>query len=256
MDKPSRPGSAPAQPRTDRLIVVALDPGPRRRGPRSHWPRRHPRKRRGAQDRQNAARAHQRQQRGRKSYAGFFDTRRRLFCATACCVCKKPKRVQADLLVSIHADAFYTPRPQGASCVCPQPRWRHQRRRPLDGTKRKQGRCDRRREFGRARQPSATRPARHEHPPRKSKTACPWATACCARSAAWASCTNPGLSKPALLCSKPPTSPVCWWRPPSSATRKKKKNCKAYQKQLTDALLRGILQYFSRNPPLARNRGI
>jgi N-acetylmuramoyl-L-alanine amidase len=28
----------------------------------------------------------------------------------------------------------------------------------------------------------------------------------------------------------------------------------AYQEQLTEALLRGIVAYFARNPPLSRNR--
>jgi N-acetylmuramoyl-L-alanine amidase len=29
-----------------------------------------------------------------------------------------------------------------------------------------------------------------------------------------------------------------------------------YQAQLSDALMRGILRYFAKNPPLARNRAI
>jgi N-acetylmuramoyl-L-alanine amidase len=30
----------------------------------------------------------------------------------------------------------------------------------------------------------------------------------------------------------------------------------AYQAQLSDALMRGILTYFAKNPPLARNRAL
>jgi N-acetylmuramoyl-L-alanine amidase len=33
-------------------------------------------------------------------------------------------------------------------------------------------------------------------------------------------------------------------------------NSEAYQQQLADALMRGIVRYFARNPPLARNRPI
>jgi N-acetylmuramoyl-L-alanine amidase len=33
-------------------------------------------------------------------------------------------------------------------------------------------------------------------------------------------------------------------------------NSEAYQQQLADALMRGIVRYFARNPPLARNRSI
>ena len=42
----------------------------------------------------------------------------------------------------------------------------------------------------------------------------------------------------------------------SNPEEEEKLRSEAYQKQLTDALMRGILQYFSRNPPLARNRSI
>ena len=42
----------------------------------------------------------------------------------------------------------------------------------------------------------------------------------------------------------------------SNPEEEEKLRSEAYQKQLTNALMRGILQYFSRNPPLARNRSI
>jgi N-acetylmuramoyl-L-alanine amidase len=42
----------------------------------------------------------------------------------------------------------------------------------------------------------------------------------------------------------------------SNPEEEEKLRSEAYQKQLTDALLRGILKYFARNPPLARNRSI
>jgi N-acetylmuramoyl-L-alanine amidase len=42
----------------------------------------------------------------------------------------------------------------------------------------------------------------------------------------------------------------------SNPQEEEKLRSEAYQHQLTDALMRGIVQYFSRNPPLARNRGV
>ena len=42
----------------------------------------------------------------------------------------------------------------------------------------------------------------------------------------------------------------------SNPQEEEKLRSEDYQKQLTEALLRGIQQYFSRNPPLARNRSI
>jgi N-acetylmuramoyl-L-alanine amidase len=42
----------------------------------------------------------------------------------------------------------------------------------------------------------------------------------------------------------------------SNPEEEEKLRSETYQKQITDALWRGILEYFSRNPPLARNRSI
>ncbi|HEY1101817.1 MAG TPA: N-acetylmuramoyl-L-alanine amidase, partial [Burkholderiaceae bacterium] len=33
-------------------------------------------------------------------------------------------------------------------------------------------------------------------------------------------------------------------------------NSEAYQEQLADAVMRGILRYFAKNPPLARSRAL
>jgi N-acetylmuramoyl-L-alanine amidase len=40
----------------------------------------------------------------------------------------------------------------------------------------------------------------------------------------------------------------------SNPSEEVKLNSEAYQNQLADALMRGILAYFAKNPPLARNR--
>jgi N-acetylmuramoyl-L-alanine amidase len=42
----------------------------------------------------------------------------------------------------------------------------------------------------------------------------------------------------------------------SNPSEEVKLNSEAYQNQLADALMRGILAYFAKNPPLARNRSL
>ena len=59
---------------------------------------------------------------------------------------QKARRVQADLFVSIHADAFITPDGARRQRVRAEPERRLQQRRALDGQQGKQGRHDRRRQ--------------------------------------------------------------------------------------------------------------
>ena len=42
----------------------------------------------------------------------------------------------------------------------------------------------------------------------------------------------------------------------SNPKEESKLNSEDYQNQLADALMRGILAYFAKNPPLARNRSL
>jgi N-acetylmuramoyl-L-alanine amidase len=42
----------------------------------------------------------------------------------------------------------------------------------------------------------------------------------------------------------------------SNPEEEAKLNSNAYQEELSDALMRGIEGYFSKNPPLARNRSV
>jgi N-acetylmuramoyl-L-alanine amidase len=59
---------------------------------------------------------------------------------------QKARRVQADLFISLHADAFFTPDPQGCQRVCPEPGRCIQQRGTLDGRQGEQGRPDWRRQ--------------------------------------------------------------------------------------------------------------
>jgi N-acetylmuramoyl-L-alanine amidase len=109
-----RQPTAPTTPRTDRLIVVALDPGHGGEDPGAIGPGGTLEKTivlRIAQklrDRINDSRANGNPMRA-------FMTRDADYFVPLHKRVQKAQRVKADLMISIHADAFYTPRPAGAS---------------------------------------------------------------------------------------------------------------------------------------------
>jgi N-acetylmuramoyl-L-alanine amidase len=117
---PQRPGFASKQKpsaqtaHTDRLIVVALDPGHGGEDPGAIGPN-------GVQEKDVVLRiAEQLRDRINNTKVNgntmrAFLTRDGDFFVPLHVRVDKARRVQADLFVSIHADAFYTPRPQGGS---------------------------------------------------------------------------------------------------------------------------------------------
>lgn len=108
------PGAAPRVGKTDRLIVVAIDPGHGGEDPGAIGPGGTREKDVVLQiayrlrDRVNGARVNGNPMRA-------FLTRDADFFVPLHVRVDKARRVQADLFISIHADAFFTPRPQGAS---------------------------------------------------------------------------------------------------------------------------------------------
>ncbi len=110
---PSSPTSAPA-PKFDRLIVVALDPGHGGEDPGAVGPG-------GTREKDVVLQVAQRlQQRLNEASVGgsplrAFLTRDADFFVPLHVRVNKARRVQADLFVSIHADAFFTPTARGAS---------------------------------------------------------------------------------------------------------------------------------------------
>ncbi len=103
---------------------------------------------------------------------------------------RKARRVQADLFVSIHADAFVRREARGASVFVLSER-------------------------------GATSSAARW----MSATACAWAPRCCSASAASAGCTSARSSRPASRCCARPTSRASWWRRPSSRTPRRSSAC-------------------------------
>ena len=107
-----RPGSSTGP--TDRLIIVALDPGHGGEDPGAIGPN-------GTQEKDVVLRValqlrdRLNQTRVNGNTIRAFLTRDADYFVPLHVRVEKARRVQADLFVSIHADAFYTPRPQGAS---------------------------------------------------------------------------------------------------------------------------------------------
>ena len=110
----SNPGNLPAPPVTDRLIVVAIDPGHGGEDPGAIGPNGTKEKDVVLQialklrDRINATQV-------KGSPMRAFLTRDADFFVPLHVRVQKARKVQADLFVSVHADAFFTPNAQGAS---------------------------------------------------------------------------------------------------------------------------------------------
>lgn len=108
------PGTLTERNRTDRLIIIALDPGHGGEDPGAIGPN-------GTREKDVVLRlAHRLRERiNGKTVGGnamrAYLTRDADFFVPLHVRVQKARRVQADLFVSLHADAFYTPRPQGAS---------------------------------------------------------------------------------------------------------------------------------------------
>ena len=256
MDNPSRPGRSTAQPRTDRLIVVALDTGHGGEDPGAIGPGGTREKdvvlkiAKMLRDRINASSVGDHPMRA-------FLTRDADFFVPLHVRVQKARRVQADLLVSIHADAFYTPRPQGASvfalsqggATSAAARWMAQKENKADviggvnlGVQDSQ----------------VQRALLDMSTAAQIKDSLSLGNSLLREISSVGKLHKPRVEQAGFAVLKAPDIPSVLVETAfiSNPEEEEKLRSEAYQKQLTDALLRGILQYFSRNPPLARNRGI
>ena len=114
LDNPSHPARKDSPRKTDRLIVIALDPGHGGEDPGAVGPN-------GTQEKNVVLQiAHRLKERINASSMNgnpmrAFLTRDSDFFVPLHIRVQKARSVQADLFVSIHADAFFTPHAQGAS---------------------------------------------------------------------------------------------------------------------------------------------
>jgi N-acetylmuramoyl-L-alanine amidase len=250
---PSRPDPAPAA-RTDRLIIVALDPGHGGEDPGAIGPA-------GTREKDVVLQVARRLQ-ARINGASVggnpmraFLTRDGDFFVPLHVRVQKARRVQADLFVSIHADAFFTPTARGASVFAlsdsgassAAARWMAEKENQAD---RIGGVNVKTQDAGVARvllDMSTTAQIRDSlrlggallgeigqvgrlHKPRVEQ-------------AGFAVLKAPDI--PSVLVE---TAFI------SNPQEEQRLRTDDYQEQLADALMRGILQYFAANPPLARSR--
>ncbi|MBD3893326.1 N-acetylmuramoyl-L-alanine amidase [Hydrogenophaga sp.] len=252
---PSRP-AAQTRRHTERLIIVALDPGHGGEDPGAIGPGGTHEKTvvlqiaRRLRERINVSRVNGNPMRTfmTRDADFFIPLQRRV---------EKARRVQADLFISLHADAFFTPRPQGASLFVlstrgassAAARWMAQRENAADlvGGVNLSGhdsslhltlfdmsttaQINDSLRVGRSMLGEVRQVARLHKPQ--------------VEQANFAVLRAPDI--PSVLVE---TAFI------SNPDEERRLNSEAHQNALADALLRGIVRYFERNPPLARNRQV
>lgn len=254
MDTPDHPPRTPAG--TDRLIVIALDPGHGGEDPGAIGPG-------GTREKDVVLRiAHKLRERINATSVGnspmrAFLTRDGDFFVPLHVRVQKARRVQADLFVSIHADAFFTPEARGASVFAlsqgaassSAARWMAQKENKADligginlggqDTQVQQALLDM----------STTA---------QIKDSLQLGQSLLRQIGSVGRLHKPRVEQAGFAVLKAPDIPSVLVETAfiSNPEEEEKLRSERYQDQLVDALMRGIVQYFSRNPPLARNRSL
>jgi N-acetylmuramoyl-L-alanine amidase len=250
-NKPVAPGET-----TDRLIIVALDPGhggedPGAIGPggtrekdvvlkMAHLLR----------DRINAAQVN-------GSPMRAYLTRDADFFVPLHVRVDKARRVKADLMISIHADAFFTPNPQGASVFAlshkgassAAARWMAQKENDADvvgGLNVK------------ATDANVQRALLDMSTTAQINDSLKLGSAMLGEMGRVGKLHKPKVEQAGFAVLRAPDIPSVLVETAfiSNPSEEAKLNDPAYQSQLADALMRGIERYFQQNPPLARNRSV
>ena len=243
---------APIPPagKTDRLIIVALDPGHGGEDPGAIGPG-------GTREKdvvlQIALRLRERinQQPNMRAYL----TRDADFFVPLHIRVQKARKVQADLFISIHADAFFTDRPQGASvfalsdkgATSSSARWMADKENSADlvgGVNVK------------AKDSQVLRALLDMSTTAQINDSLKLGSAVLGEIGVVGKLHKPRVEQAGFAVLKAPDIPSVLVETAfiSNPNEEAKLRSEAYQVQLADALMRGISRYFSRNPPLARNR--
>ena len=236
--------------KTDRLVIVALDPGHGGEDPGAIGPG-------GTREKdvvlQIAHRLRDRinQQPNMRAYL----TRDADFFVPLHIRVQKARRVQADLFISIHADAFFTERPQGASvfalsdkgATSSAARWMADKENSADlvggvNVKSKDS------QLQKALLDMSTTAQIND--------SLKLGSAVLGEIGAVGKLHKPRVEQAGFAVLKAPDIPSVLVETAfiSNPDEEVKLRSEAYQVQLADALMRGINRYFARNPPLARNR--
>ncbi|MFI5445133.1 N-acetylmuramoyl-L-alanine amidase [Polaromonas sp. UC242_47] len=236
--------------KTDRLIIVALDPGHGGEDPGAIGPG-------GTREKdvvlQIALRLRERinQQPNMRAYL----TRDADFFVPLHVRVQKARRVQADLFISIHADAFFTPRPQGASVFAlsekgassSAARWIADKENSADlvgGVNVK------------VKDAQVQKALLDMSTTAQISDSLKLGGAMLGEIGSVGKLHKPRVEQASFAVLKAPDIPSVLVETAfiSNPDEEAKLRSEAYQVQLADALMRGIGSYFSKNPPLARNR--
>ncbi len=252
MDTPDHPPRPQAG--TDRLIVVALDPGHGGEDPGAIGPG-------GTREKDVVLRiAHKLRERINATRVGgnpmrAFLTRDADYFVPLQVRVQKARRVQADLFVSIHADAFFTPEARGASVFALSQgaassnaaRWMAQKENKADligglnlGSQDAQ----------------VQRALLDMSTTAQIKDSLQLGHALLRQIGGVGKLHKPRVEQAGFAVLKAPDIPSVLVETAfiSNPEEEEKLRSERYQDQLVDALMRGIVQYFARNPPLARSR--
>ncbi len=256
MDNPNHPPRQASAGSTDRLIVIALDPGHGGEDPGAVGPG-------GTREKDVVLKiAHLLRDRINASSVNgspmrAYLTRDADFFVPLHVRGRKARRVQADLFVSIHADAFFTPQASGASVFAlsqgaassSAARWMAQKENKADligginlGSQDAQ----------------VQRALLDMSTAAQIKDSLQLGGSLLREIGGVGRLHKPRVEQAGFAVLKAPDIPSVLVETAfiSNPEEEEKLRSDAYQKQLTDALMRGILNYFSRNPPLARNRSL
>ncbi len=242
--------------KTDRLIIVALDPGHGGEDPGAIGPGGTYEKdvvlaiARRLRDRINATRVNGNPMRA-------FMTRDADFFVPLQVRVQKAQRVQADLMISLHADAFFTPRPQGASVYAlstrgassAAARWMADKENASDlvgGLNVK------------AKDATLQRALLDMSTTAQINDSLKLGASMLGEVKRIGKLHKPRVEQANFAVLRAPDIPSVLVETAfiSNPDEEKRLRSPKYQNELADALLRGIVSYFSKNPPLARNRQI
>ncbi|KRB97963.1 N-acetylmuramoyl-L-alanine amidase [Hydrogenophaga sp. Root209] len=254
-------GSPAKQPpggkgKTERLIIVALDPGHGGEDPGAIGPGGTHEKKvvlqiaQKLRDRINDTRVNGNPMRA-------YMTRDKDFFVPLQVRVQKAQRVQADLFISLHADAFFTPRPQGASVYAlstkgassAAARWMANKENAAD-------------QVGglnvKAKDATVQRALLDMSTTAQINDSLKLGSAMLGHVKRVGKLHKPRVEQANFAVLRAPDIPSVLVETAfiSNPDEEARLNDPKYQDDLADALLRGIVAYFSKNPPLARNRQI
>ena len=256
MSRPPPPPPPPPPAKTDRLIIVALDPGHGGEDPGAIGPK-------GTREKDVVLQvAHRLQARLNAATVNgnpmrAFLTRDADFFVPLGVRVQKARRVQADLFVSIHADAFTNPEARGASVFAlsqgaassAAARWMANKENAADligGVN------------VRTQEANVARVLMDMSTSAQIKDSLRLGGAMLGEIGQVGRLHKPRVEQAGFAVLKAPDIPSVLVETAfiSNPEEEERLRSDAYQEQLADALMRGILRYFAANPPLARSRSL